>query len=130
MAIGQYWVGQIPLRNLSLTVKDSGGNVLDCTAYTDVSVRILGPHNEEITTTGSSLDRGGDFVGKFTFNWPRDRSMFLRAGDYVLQVILASTSAGVKDMTTSYTMRVRALGKAVKSQDVYNNRWSQGSYGV
>ena len=120
MTIGQYWVGQIPLRNLSLTVKDNNGGALNCTTYTDVSVRILGSNNEVVDMTGSNLNRAGAAIGRFTFEWPRDRSLFLESGDYVLQMILSAT--GAKDMTTAHTMRVRELGRSVRQNDAYNNR--------
>lgn len=121
MTIGQYWVGQIPLRDLSLTVKDNSGRVLNCTDYTDVSVRILGSDNEEVSLTGSGLNTGGTTTGRFIFEWPRDRSLFTEAGDYVLQLILAKT--GAKDMTTTYTMRVKDLGR-VEKKNVYYRRTS------
>ena len=112
MAIGQYWVGQIPLQNLSLVVKDNGGRTLNCTSYTDISVRILGSHNEEVSLVGSNLNTTGKVFGRFTFDWPSDRSLFTEAGDYVLQMILGAP--GAKDMTTTYTMRVKDLGRVVK----------------
>lgn len=115
MAIGQYWVGQIPLRNLSLTIKDDKGNALNCVGYTDISVRILGSSNEEVDITGSVLNRAGAQIGRLVFEWPRDRSLFTEKGDYVLQVILKSTTpVGSNDMTTAYTMRVKELGRTVK----------------
>ena len=117
MTIGQYWVGQIPLRDLSLAVKDSSGRTLNCTSYTDVSVRIRGSHNEEVSLVGSNLTTTGKSVGRFVFTWPSDRSLFTEAGDYVLQMILGAP--GVKDMTTTYTMRVKDLGK-VDKKNVYN----------
>ena len=117
MTIGQYWVGQIPLRNLTLTVKDNNGRTLNCTAYTDVSVRILGSHNEEVDLTGSVLNTSGKQVGNFVFDWPADRSLFTETGDYVLQMILGGT--GFKDITTTYTMRVKDLGR-VEKKNVHN----------
>ena len=121
MTIGQYWVGQIPLRNLSLTVKDNNGRALNCVDYTDVSVRILGSNNETVSLTGSNLNRAGAAVGRFVFEWPRDKSIFTDSGDYVLQMLLKST--GAVDITTTYTMRVRDLGK-VDKKNVFNRRTS------
>lgn len=108
MAMGQYWVGQIPLRNLTITVKDSAGRPLNCNIYTDVSVRMLGSHNEEIDLSGSTLNRAGAANGRFVFEWPRDRSLFKNTGDYVLQLVLKG--AGAVDITTAFIMRVRELG--------------------
>lgn len=112
MEISQYEVGQIPLRNLSLTVKDSYGRNVNCNAYTDISVRMLDSDNNEVDLTGSVLNRGGAASGRFIFEWPRDKSLFTKRGDYVLQLVLQTANA--KDMTTSHTLRVRELGKVVK----------------
>jgi hypothetical protein len=109
MEISQYEVGQIPLRNLSLTVKDSYGRNLNCSVYTDISVRMLGSDNEEVDLTGSNLNRAGAASGRFVFEWPTDRSLFTQRGDYVLQLILETATA--KDITTAHTIRVRELGK-------------------
>jgi hypothetical protein len=108
MAISQYWVGQIPLRNLTINVKDSNGRPLNCSAYTDVSVRMLGSHNEEIDLAGAVLNTAGAVSGRFIFEWPRDKSLFKNTGDYVLQVILKTGNA--VDITTAHVMRVKELG--------------------
>lgn len=112
MAISQYWVGQIPLRNLSISVKDSEGRALNCTNYTDVSVRMLGSDNEEIDLSGATLNRAGAASGRFVLEWPRNKSLFTKTGDYVLQLVLKSTNA--VDMTTVHTIRVSQLGKVSK----------------
>jgi hypothetical protein len=112
MTISQYWVGQIPLRNLSISVKDSAGRPLNCTNYTDVSVKMLGSDNDEIDLSGATLNRAGAATGRFVLEWPRDRSLFEKTGDYVLQLVLANGSA--KDMTTVHTMRVSELGRLNK----------------
>lgn len=106
--ISQYWVGQIPLRNLTINVLDGLGRPLNCTVYTDVRVRMLGSNNEEIDLSGSVLNRAGAASGRFIFEWPRDRSLFTESGDYVLQLLLGSVNA--VDITSEHTMRVHELG--------------------
>jgi hypothetical protein len=108
MAIGQYWVGQVPQKNLSLQVLDTYGRQVNCNMYTDISVRMLGSNNEEVDLSGSFLNMGGAGLGRFVFEWPRDRSLFTKTGDYVLQLVLKNANA--KDMTTAHIMRVRELG--------------------
>lgn len=112
MEISQYEVGQIPLRNLTLTVKDSYGRNVNLTPYTDISVRMLGSDNEEVDLSGSNVNTGGSSSGRIIFEWPRDRSLFTKSGDYVLQLVLKTANA--KDMTTAHTIRVRQLGKVNK----------------
>jgi hypothetical protein len=112
MEISQYEVGQIPLANLSMTVKDSYGRNLNCSVYTDISVRMLDSDNREVDLTGAVLNRGGAASGRFVFEWPRNRSLFTKRGDYVLQLVLKTSNA--VDMTTAHTIRVRELGKVAK----------------
>jgi hypothetical protein len=112
MEISQYEVGQIPLRNLSIVVKDSYGRAVNCSVYTDVTVRMLGSDNEVVDLTGSSLNTGGAAQGRFIFEWPRNRSLFTKRGEYVLQLVLKTGNA--IDMTTAHTLKVRELGKVGK----------------
>lgn len=112
MEISRYWVDQIPLRNLAITVKDSAGRPLNLTNYTDISVRMLGSDNEEVDLDGAVVNSGGASSGRLIFEWPRDRSLFNQAGDYVLQVVLKAANA--LDMTTAHTIRVSDLGKVRK----------------
>lgn len=112
MAISQYKVGSIPLRNLSINVRDSAGRSLNIAQYANISVRMLGSDNEEVDLTGAVVNRGGASQGKLVLEWPRDRSLFTKTGDYVLEVILRSANA--VDITTSHTIRVTALGRLNK----------------
>ena len=112
MSISQYEVGQIPLRNLSITVKDSYGRPVDCRVYTNVYVRMLDSNNNEVDLTGSTLNTGGAASGRFSFDWPNDRSLFAESGEYVMQLILENSEA--KDITTAHTIKVRSLGKVVR----------------
>jgi hypothetical protein len=112
MTISQYWVGEIPLRNLSISVKDSAGRALNCSGYTDISVRMLGSDNEEVNLTGANLNRAGAASGRFVLDWPKGRSLFTKSGEYVLQLILSVN--GAKDMTTAHTIRVNDLGRLNK----------------
>ena len=107
--ISQYWKDQIPARPLSIQVKDQDGNDLDLSGYTSYSIKMLGSYNEELDLTGSQLNTLNSDIGKFTFRWPTDRSLFEYTGDYVLQLELIGT--GKKDYTTTHTIRVRELGK-------------------
>lgn len=109
MAISQYRVGQIPAAPLAITINDSLGRAVDCSIYDSFEVKMLGSDNENISLTGSALQTGGLRNGRFVFVWPTDRSLFMKSGDYVLEMILSRP--GAKDITTSHTIRVRDLGK-------------------
>ena len=107
--IGQYWRHQIPARPLSIQVKDSDGNDMDLSGYTTFTIKMLGSYNEELDLTGSTLNTTNKDIGKFTWFWPTDRSLFEYPGDYILQLECVGT--GRKDYTTTHTLRVRELGK-------------------
>lgn len=109
MQISNYNVGQIPLRDLVIAVHDSDGNPVDCRPYTNAYLRMLGSDNEEVDLSGSVLNVGGAVYGRFVFEWPRDRSLFTKAGEYVLHLVLENATA--KDITNTHTIRVNELGR-------------------
>ena len=105
--ISQYWLDQIPARPLSIQVKSQDGLDYDLSGY--INVVLLGSNNEEISTTGATVDISNANIGKILFRWPTERSLFEYAGDYVLQLELTGT--GKKDFTSTHTLRVRELGR-------------------
>jgi len=107
--ISQYWKDQIPARPLVIQVKKQDGSDMDLSGYTNITIKMLGSSNEEIGLSGSVLNTSSKSLGKITFVWPTDRSLFDRTGDYVLQLSLAAT--GKLDFTTTHTLRVRELGR-------------------
>jgi hypothetical protein len=107
--ISQYWKDQIPARPLVIQVKQQDGSDMDLSGYTSITVKMVGSSNEEIDLTGYTLNTSAKSIGKLTFNWPTDRSLFNKFGDYVLQVVLSGT--GRLDFTTTHTLRVRELGR-------------------
>lgn len=109
MAINQYWVGQIPSVPLAITVYDSAGRAVNLSSYSDFHVRMVGSDNEEIDLTGSTLIVSGAANGRFVFRWPTDRSLFDRAGEYLLQLEIVGAT-GTKDYTTTHSIRVRRFG--------------------
>lgn len=112
MEVSQYEVGEIPLRNMTMVVKDTYGRPVDLRAYTSVTARMLGSNNEEIDLTGSVVNTGGASAGRVIFEWPRDRSLFTDTGEYVLQLIFKTANA--VDKSTAHTIRVRELGRLTK----------------
>jgi len=115
--ISQYWKDQIPARPLSILVKNQDGTDMNLTGYTSISVKMVGSNNEVISTTGAEINDSNKAAGKIIFSWPTDRSLFTYPGDYILQLELAGT--GIKDFTTTHTLRVKELGKVTKN-NVYN----------
>ncbi len=110
--ISQYFIDQIPARPLVIQVKYQDGSDADLSGYTDISVKMVGSRNEEINLNGSSLNTVQKNVGKITFFWPTDRSLFDTKGEYMLQLELKGT--GKKDYTSTHTIRVRELGGTIK----------------
>lgn len=108
MAISQYWVGQIPARPIAIDVRDSEGRAVNLSSYTDFNVIVLGSDNEEVDLTGSTLTTSGADTGRFVFRWPSDRSVFNKAGQYLLQLELSGP--GARDFTTEHNIKVRRLG--------------------
>jgi len=107
--ISQYWIDQIPSRPLSILIKNQDGTDMDLSGYTEISARMVGSRNEEISLTGSSLNTSNKSLGKILFVWPTDRSLFEYVGDYVFQLQLSAT--GIRDFTTTHTLRVKELGR-------------------
>jgi hypothetical protein len=107
--ISQYWIDQIPARPLSIQVKDQSGNDMNLSGYTTVSARLLGTLNEEISLSGAVINTTNSDIGKITFSFPTDRTLFEYPGDYVFQLVLTGTNK--KDFTTTHTIRVRELGR-------------------
>lgn len=110
--ISQYWINQIPARPLAIDIKDQSGANMNLSGYTSITAKMVGSSNEDIDLTGSNLITTAKSVGKLTFVWPTDRSLFTKTGDYQFQIRLAGT--GVLDMTTVHTIRVKELGKVTR----------------
>jgi hypothetical protein len=110
--ISQYWVGQIPSKPLSIRVKDGEGIDSDLSTYTNVKVKMLGTHNEELDLTGSVVNTNNSLTGRIIFIWPTDKSLFEYPGDYILQLELSGTNK--KDFTSTHTIRVRELGRGYR----------------
>lgn len=109
MEISQYWVGQIPKRSLSISVRDSLGRDIDLSYYSTFTIRLVDTDNNEIDTDGSELQTAGASSGRFVFVWPTDRSLFNEPGDYLLQLEFSDGTS--RDFTTTWTIRVRELGE-------------------
>lgn len=110
--ISQYWVDQIPDRPLSIQIQDSEGAPLDLTVYNTYTFKMLGSRNEDISLSGHSVVTTALNEGKITFIWPKDRSLFDKHGDYILQLELSGT--GKRDFTNTHVLRVRELGRAFR----------------
>lgn len=108
MSISQYWVGQIPSRPIAIDVRGSDGRAVNLASYTDYRVIVIGSDNEELDITGSTLNTAGAANGRFVFRWPEGRSVFNKAGEYLLQLELSG--GGYKDYTTEHNIKVRRLG--------------------
>lgn len=109
MAISQYYVGAIPSRPLAIDVRDSFGNIMNLSAYTQFNVKMVGSDNEDIDLTGSTLTTSGAATGRFVFRFPTDRSVFTEAGEYLLQMEIVGAN-GTRDYTTTHHIRVHRLG--------------------
>jgi hypothetical protein len=108
--ISQYWIGQIPARPLSILVKNQDGSDFNLSGYTTINVKMLDTDNKEVPLTGSSVDSNAKQFGQIRFIFPTDRSLFVKRGDYILQLELVGS--GKLDYTTTHVLRVRELGRA------------------
>lgn len=109
MILGPYWVGQIPGDNLSIQVRDDKNSPVDLSSYSVFEPIMLDSDNREVDLTGVALDTTNTVNGRFLFNFPDDRSLFNKHGDYLLQ--LKMTGSGKIDYTNPVTLRVKQLGR-------------------
>lgn len=115
--ISQYWKDQIPAKPLSIQVKNQDGTDMNLSGYDTIEAILVGSNNEIIDLTGSVINTSGKVVGKITFSWPTDRSLFRWAGDYLFQ--LKMTGTGKLDFTSSHPIRVKELGRIQKGNVYY-----------
>lgn len=111
MEISQYQVGQKPAHPLAIQVYDSNGRPANLAGYDTYKVRLIGSRDEEVDLGNAELQTTRARDGRFVFVWPTDRSLFDRAGEYLLQLELSG--GGHTDFTTTHTIRVRAVGRRV-----------------
>lgn len=104
-----YWVGDKPSRPVAIDVRDSQGRVLNLSTYTDFEVVMLDSDNGEVDLTGSFLTTSGADSGRFVFRFPENRSIFNKAGEYLLQLVIKGAN-GTEDRTFPHTIRVKKLG--------------------
>lgn len=107
--VGTYWVGQIPGDALSIQVRDDRGTPVDLSSYTSYEAIMLDSDNNEVDLSDAVLDSTGNRNGRFVFQFPTERSLFTKYGEYVLQLKL--TGLGKLDFTSPFIMTVRKLGR-------------------
>jgi hypothetical protein len=108
--IGVYWEGQIPRDPLHIQILDENNTPVSLASYNSFKVRMLDSDNREVDLEDSFLDSSDVNNGRFTFNFPKDRSLFPKYGDYVAQLEFIGVD-GSTDFTSSFTMRVKKLGR-------------------
>lgn len=111
MEISRFYVGQIPARPMSITVRDPYGGSVDMRQYNSFSVVLLDSDNRRVDLTGGNLSVADAATGRFILTWPKDRSVFTKPGEYVMQLEFRADN-GARDFTTEHTIRVRKLGGA------------------
>lgn len=105
MALGTFWLGQIPAQPLSMIVVNQEGRNVNLSRYDEINLIMLGADNQRKTLTDGNLIVGNSQV---TYEWPTDRSLFDKPGDYIFQLELIGQ--GVRDYTGPQTIVVRKLG--------------------
>lgn len=108
MIITQFWEGDIPLRPMYFGLEDEFGNDIGGAGAYQLSVRLLDPNEREVDLKGSTLVTAMN-SGFATFTFPEDRTVFLRSGDYRIQ--LGVRSGERMQWTSSHTIRVQKFGK-------------------
>lgn len=109
MAISEFWVGEIPARPLEIEIVDSDNNPMPLDAYSEIKARLLGSDNEEVDVTGMVVNQTEPVNGILAVRWPADRSLFNKAGEYLLQIEL-NGATGSREFTDAHTIRVRKFG--------------------
>ena len=106
MPLGPFYTNQVPRRPLTLIVRDHRTNeILDLSDYDSCSIKMVGPTGATVSTKDGQatiLDPDGGVV---RYEWPTEKSLFPRVGDYRLQVILESVQ-GHHDPTQPVTFEV------------------------
>lgn len=107
--ISQYWTDQIPAQPLAIEIRDSLGNLLNMSGYTNFTVELLDEYNNEISLAGSSLNTSQISSGRLIFSWPTDRTLFDDPGEYLLRIKLSKNNA--VDYTSTHLIMVKEFGK-------------------
>lgn len=92
MALGPFFVGQIPKNPLTLKVKDARSNAdVPLDGYTSAEIVMVAPNGAKVDTSGgvATVNEDADVV---TYAWP-GTTLFAQAGTYRLQVLLKTGSA-------------------------------------
>lgn len=108
--IGVYWEGQKPRDPLHIQILDENNTPVSLANYNSFKVIMLDSDNKEVDLEDSFLDSSDVNNGRFTFNFPKDHSLFTKYGDYVMQLEF-SAADGSLDRTSAFTMRVKKLGR-------------------
>lgn len=103
MELGPFYVGQKPGYALVLTLRDPHTNeVKNLTNFTSASLRMVDPSGASVDTSGGTMSISDANGGKVTYIWPTDASLFSRAGDYKIQVVLTGTTSQEFTSTTVF----------------------------
>ena len=108
-----YEVGQIPSRNLGITVKNDDDEAVNTIGYNSVTAELLGSDNERVDLTGVTVTEVASALGTYVVAFPKDRSLFTKRGKYLLRLRLAKPDGSV-DYTRPYEIRVRDFGRLIK----------------
>lgn len=108
--VGVYWEGQKPGDPLHIQILDENNTPVSLSNYNSFKAIMLDSDNREVDLDGSFLDSSDVNNGRFTFNFPKDHSLFTKYGDYVVQLEFAGAD-GRLDYTSFFTLRVKKLGR-------------------
>lgn len=97
-----YFVGQVPVDALAITVQDENEEARDLSGYEGASALFIGP--DDVTRTGGTAAITDAVNGLVTFDWP-STTLFDVPGDYSLRLKLTAGSG------TDYTTPIRVVVK-------------------
>ena len=107
-----YWVGERPGGAMVITVLDQEtGMPANISPYNKVKMHMLDSKNRpvDLGNSGASISNGS--TGRVVFNWPTDKSLFERPGEYVFQLeLIGGESDSVRVRTTVENIVVKRLG--------------------
>ena len=108
MDIGTFWVGEKPGRVFNIRVKDAYGNNMNLAPYTNVEIEMLDTNNRKVDLTGAQTSRIDPATGLVGFVFPSDRSVFKKAGEYLIRLRLENSNS--LDFTGVTGIRVKEFG--------------------
>lgn len=104
--LAPFYVGQVPLESLKVTIEDQNGSAVDITPYTAATLLIFDGQGNQVDTSAGTVTQNSD-RGVLVYDWP-STSLFTTVGTYSYQFGLSAP--GAQDYTSTGEFVVLPLG--------------------